>query len=402
MDKVLKRYKTLILGGGASACMCAIFSSKEGVAIIDANTKPAKKVLVTGNGRCNLTNKNMSSKFFNVNIDKYLNKFNLNKTLEFFNNIGLEYYSDEEGRVYPLSFSAKSVQDVIIRELENKIDFYKEEIIQDVLYDNKKYIVKTDKNVFESENLVVSTGGKSYVSTGSTGDGYTFAENCGHKIIEPKPALVGICLDSKEPKMVEGLSLKNVRIKINVKKKTIYESPIGEMLFTSFGVSGPLVLSASSYINRIDEEKNLFIDFKPALENEVLLSRINREIVSLKSKQFSSLLELLLPKSLVHIFAKRLGINLTKKVAQLTENERVALCNLLKNFDYRICGLEGFDRAVVTSGGVDTKMINPSNMKSKVVENLQFIGEVIDIDALTGGYNLQLAWSTAAAAASVY
>ena len=153
MDKNIKKYKTIILGGGASACMCAMCSSNAGIAIIDANTKLAKKILVTGNGRCNLTNENMSSKFFNYNIDKYLNRFSVNKTLEFFTNIGLEYYNDEEGRIYPLSSSAKSVQDVIIRELENKIDFYQEEIIQGVLYDNKKYIVKTDKNIFESENF---------------------------------------------------------------------------------------------------------------------------------------------------------------------------------------------------------------------------------------------------------
>lgn len=404
--------KVAIIGGGASGMMAAILIARKGheVFIYEKNEKLGKKLYITGKGRCNLTNVAVGNEFLSniVNGEKFMMsssaRFNSKDTMDFFESLGVELKVERGGRVFPVT--DKSID--VIRALESELKKLHVNVnlntnVIDIIVKNAKcegIVVNNAEKTFDK--VIVATGGVSYPLTGSTGDGYTFADNNGHKIVEPKPALVGISLDSQEPKILEGLSLKNVAVAVSTKKKIVYSSPIGEMLFTSFGVSGPLVLSASSYVNRLKEALTLSIDFKPALTNDVLLSRINREIVNLKSKQFSSLLELLLPKSLVHIFAKRLNINLTKKVAQLTENERVSLCNLLKNFTYSVNGFEGFERAVVTSGGVDLKAINPSNMNSKIVENLQFIGEVLDVDALTGGFNLQVAWSTAAAAASIY
>lgn len=404
--------KVAIIGGGASGMMAAILIARKGheVFIYEKNEKLGKKLYITGKGRCNLTNVAVGNEFLSniVNGEKFMMsssaRFNSKDTMDFFESLGVELKVERGGRVFPVT--DKSID--VIRALESELKKLHVNVnlntnVIDIIVKNAKcegIVVNNTEKTFDK--VIVATGGISYPLTGSTGDGYTFADNNGHKIVEPKPALVGISLDSQEPKILEGLSLKNVAVAVSTKKKIVYSSPIGEMLFTSFGVSGPLVLSASSYVNRLKEALTLSIDFKPALTNDVLLSRINREIVNLKSKQFSSLLELLLPKSLVHIFAKRLNINLTKKVAQLTENERVSLCNLLKNFTYSVNGFEGFERAVVTSGGVDLKAINPSNMNSKIVENLQFIGEVLDVDALTGGFNLQVAWSTAAAAASIY
>lgn len=404
--------KVAIIGGGASGMMAAILIARKGheVFIYEKNEKLGKKLYITGKGRCNLTNVAVGNEFLSniVNGEKFMMsssaRFNSKDTMDFFESLGVELKVERGGRVFPVT--DKSID--VIRALESELKKLHVNVnlntnVIDIIVKNAKcegIVVNNAEKTFDK--VIVATGGVSYPLTGSTGDGYTFADNNGHKIVEPKPALVGISLDSQEPKILEGLSLKNVAVAVSTKKKIVYSSPIGEMLFTSFGVSGPLVLSASSYVNRLKEALTLSIDFKPALTNDVLLSRINREIVNLKSKQFSSLLELLLPKSLVHIFAKRLNINLTKKVAQLTENERVSLCNLLKNFTYSVNGFEGFARAVVTSGGVDLKAINPSNMNSKIVENLQFIGEVLDVDALTGGFNLQVAWSTAAAAASIY
>ncbi len=404
--------KVAIVGGGASGMMAAIMIARRGhdVSLYEKNEKLGKKLYITGKGRCNLTNVAVGNEFLSniVRGNKFMMsseaRFNSSDTRNFFKDLGVDLKVERGGRVFPVSDRSLDVIRALEHELKKlKVKIFLNSNVLDLIIKNAKcegIIVNNTEKMFDK--VVVATGGISYPLTGSTGAGYAFAENAGHKIVDPKPALVGICLDTNEPKQLEGVSLKNVAVCVSSKKKKVYISPIGEMLFTSFGVSGPLVLSASSYINRIDENLTFSIDFKPALDREVLITRINREIVSLKGKQFSSLLETLLPKSLVNIFAKRLHINLTKKVAQLNEKERLVLCDLLKNFNYNITGFEGFDRAVVTSGGVDIKGINPSNMNSKIVENLQFIGEVLDIDALTGGFNLQVAWSTAVAASSIY
>lgn len=404
--------KVAIVGGGASGMMAAILIARKGheVFLYEKNEKLGKKLYITGKGRCNISNVAVGNEFLAnvVRGNKFLMsaeaRFNSNDTREFFEEIGVKLKVERGGRMFPESDRSIDVIKAMEKELKRlHVNVCLNTNVLDLVVKNAKCEGIVVNNVEKGfDRVIIATGGVSYPLTGSTGDGYNFAGNNGHKIVDAKPALVGICVNSKEPQILEGLSLKNVALHIVAKKKKVYQSPIGEMLFTSFGVSGPLVLSASSYVNRIEDEKTLYIDFKPALDEDVLLSRVNRDIVSLKAKQFSSLLELLLPKSLVHIFAKRLNINLTKKVAQLTESERLSLVNLLKNFDYKISGFEGFDRAVVTSGGIDLKGVNPSNMNSKLIENLQFIGEVLDIDALTGGFNLQIAWSTAAAAASIY
>ena len=251
------------------------------------------------------------------------------------------------------------------------------------------------------DSVVVATGGVSYPSTGSTGDGYEFAKEMGHTVIEPKPALCAIVMNDKDIPELQGLSLKNVKFISKLNGKTVYDSEVGEMLFTSNGVSGPIVLSCSSFVNKYEmKDLKMYIDFKPALSNDSLLNRIDRDIESLKAKQFSSLLEGFLPKSLVKVFAKRLGIDLAFKANQVDKEKRKKLAFLLKNFDLSPKSLENFNTAIITSGGINLKEINPKYMKSKLVSGLYFIGEVLDIDALTGGFNLQLAFATAVTCSS--
>lgn len=404
--------KVAIIGGGASGMMAAIMIARKGhdVFLYEKNEKLGKKLFITGKGRCNICNVATGSDFL-VNIvhgEKFMMsseaRFNSADTIKFFEDLGLKIKIERGGRVFPQSDKSSDVIKCLENELKRlKVKVNLETNVLGIVIKNAKcegIIVNNAEKTFDS--VIIATGGISYPLTGSTGDGYAFAESAGHKIIAPTAALVGIKLISDEPKKLEGLSLKNVRLTVKNKQKELFVSEIGEMLFTSDGVSGPIALTASSYITRNVAGTTLEIDFKPALSFDVLRNRIDRDIIGLKAKQFSSLLEGLLPKSLVGIFSKRLHINLTKKVAQLTENDRNELCKLLKGFDYKIGGLEKIDGAIITSGGIDLKSVNPSNMKSKIVNGLQFIGEVLDVDALTGGFNLQVAWSTAVACSSIY
>jgi predicted Rossmann fold flavoprotein len=261
--------------------------------------------------------------------------------------------------------------------------------------------VESNGSKFAFDAVVVATGGISYPTTGSDGDGYEFAKSVGHTVVEPKSALCAVLLKDKDLPELAGLSLKNVKLVSKLQDKTVYESEIGEMLFTHNGISGPIVLSTSSYINRCDfNNLKMYIDFKPALSVDSLLNRIDRDIADLKAKQFSTLLEGFLPKSLVKIFADRLKVSLSFKANQLDKEKRKNLANLLKNFEVKPKCLEDFNYAIVTSGGINLKEINPKYMKSKLVNGLYFVGEVLDIDALTGGFNLQIAFSTAVTCSS--
>lgn len=403
--------KICVIGGGASGTLCAITLAKNGhsVTLYEKNDKIGKKLYITGKGRCNLTNATTGADFLNnvVNGSKFIlsaeTRFNSNDTMELFKSFGVPLKIERGNRVFPVSDKSSD----IIKALERQLKWYRVNVqynsnVTEILTENGAACgveVNGNKEYFDA--VVVATGGKSYAATGSTGDGYKWAEKLGHKVIDTVPSLVGINCTDIDTFALQGLSLKNVALSAYQNGKLIYTSGIGEMLFTDGGVSGPLVLSLSAYVNRLDPNSlTLGIDFKPALSIEQLENRITREIASLGAKQVSSLLDELLPKCLSGIFANRLGFLETDKANQITKEQRTKLAHMLKNFTLTVSSLEGFDRAVITSGGVSTKEVSPKDMQSKKIKNLYFIGEVLDIDALTGGFNLQLAFSTAIACAS--
>ena len=404
--------KVCIVGGGASGMMAALLIAQKGhqVILIEKNEKLGKKIYITGKGRCNLTNTATGNEFLAnvVNNAKFVLsseiRFNSADTIALFEDLGVPLKTERGNRVFPVSDKASDITKALERRLKILgADIRLNSEVKEILIkDNVACGVKlSNEEIIDADAVIVATGGVSYPLTGSTGDGYKFAKASGHKIIEPKPALVGIVLKDDDLKSLSGLSLKNVKILAQEKNKIVYTSPIGEMLFTGNGISGPIVLTTSSNINRIDPQNiKIYIDFKPGLDDFALFNRLDRDIVSLKAKQFSSLLEGLLPKSLTSIFAKRLNINLTKKVSQLSSAERENIVKTLKQFPLKFLKLDDIENAVVTSGGVCVKDIKPKNMESKLVNKLYFIGEVLDIDALTGGFNLQMAFSTAASCAS--
>lgn len=403
--------KVCVIGGGASGMMCATMIARKGhnVTLFEKNEKLGKKLYITGKGRCNVTNATVGNEFLQnvVGGKKFVmgavTRFDSNDTMNFFEEMGVPLKIERGNRVFPASDKSSD----IIKALEKAMNWagVKVELnsaVQKIIVEEAQVkAVVVNGKALEFDKVVVATGGISYASTGSTGDGYEFAKSVGHKIIEPVQALCAIKLKTDECKQVEGLSLKNVTLTSKVADKVIYKSEIGEMLFTANGISGPIVLTTSSYINRQDFSKlKLYIDFKPALSTDALSIRIDRDIAELKAKQISSLLERLLPKSMVGLFLKRLGVESSFKANQLDREKRKKLINLLKNYEFLPDSLENFNQTVITAGGVDLKEINPKYMKSKLVSGLYFIGEVLDIDALTGGFNLQLAFSTAVTCAS--
>ncbi|MBQ7467163.1 MAG: NAD(P)/FAD-dependent oxidoreductase [Clostridia bacterium] len=404
--------KVCIVGGGASGMMAALLIAEKGhqIVLLEKNEKLGKKIYITGKGRCNLTNAVTGNEFLAnvVNNAKFFMsseiRFNSSDTMRVFEDLGVPLKIERGNRVFPESDKASDITRALERRLKLfNVDIrFDSEVREILVQDNVACGVKlSNGEIINSDAVIIATGGVTYPLTGSTGDGYKFAKSLGHKIIEPKPALASLIIKDDDIRCLAGLSLKNVKLFVKEKGKVIYTSPVGEMLFTGNGISGPIVLTTSSNINRF-EPKNLkiCIDFKPGLDDFALFNRIERDIVSLKAKQFSSLLEGLLPKSIAGIFAKRLNINLTKKVSQLSKEEREGLVKMLKSFELSLDKIDDFDHAVVTSGGVCVKEIKPKNMESKLVSKLYFIGEVLDVDALTGGFNLQIAFSTAASCAS--
>ena len=403
--------KVCIIGGGPAGMVAGIKIAEKGhdVTLFEKNEKLGKKLYITGKGRCNVTNAVTGPEFLTsvVNNSKFFMssevRFNSADTMNFFEELGVPLKIERGNRVFPVSDKSSDIIKALetrLKKLNVKIKL--NSVVENIVVEDNtvKGVIVDSKNV-EFDRVIVATGGVSYKSTGSTGDGYKFAETLGHRIISPVQALVPIVLDNKDLISIEGLSLKNVVLYAKQSTKEIYRSEIGEMLFTHDGISGPLVLSLSSYINRCDFSKlKLFIDFKPALTMDALLNRLNRDIIELKSKQVSTLFAGLLPKSLIPIFIKRLGVKPSDKANQLNSETRLKICDLLKNFELRPKCLASFDYAVITAGGVSTKDVSPKSMQSKIINGLYFIGEVLDLDALTGGFNLQIAFSTAVSCAS--
>ena len=404
----------VITGGGPAGMMAAITAARRGfkVTLVEKNEKLGKKLFITGKGRCNITNAGDSEDLFNsiVTNRKFMfssfNGFSNYDTLGFFDELGLHIKIERGNRVFPESDHSSDVIGALNRELKRlSVDVRLNTEVKDIIVNGGKatgVVVKCSgkESTIQADNVIVATGGNSYQSTGSTGDGYRFARKLGHSVTPIVPALVPFSVAEDWESDLQGLSLKNVSIVVLDGKQEIY-SDFGEMLFTHFGVSGPLILSASSFAARRIKEHplKLVIDLKPALSQEQLDERILRDFDEEKNKAFKNSLDKLLPKKMIPVIVRLSDIDGNKKVNEITKQERQKLVSLIKGLELTITGLRGFNEAIITQGGINVREINPTTMESKLVKNLYFAGEVLDVDALTGGFNLQIAWSTGYAAA---
>lgn len=397
--------KIVIIGAGASGLMAAAESAKKGndVTVIEKMQRPARKILISGKGRCNVTNAcfDMEELISNVPTNpRFLysafSNFMPYDTIAFLEEMGVETKIERGNRVFPVSDKAVDIVDALVRNAKNcgvKIITGTAKAFE---FENNlvKAVVLEDKSRIECDAAAVCTGGKSYPATGSTGDGYTLARSAGHTIIRIRPSLVPlVCSNNFIPKL-QGLSLKNISVKLQKDNKTMY-TDFGEMLFTHFGISGPVVLPASSHIRDIKDGKyKIILDLKPALNESMLDKRIQRDFLEYNNKDFINSLSALLPKKLIPVIVSLSGIEPSRKVNEISRQERKNLGRLIKNLELYISDLYDIEAAIVTGGGIDVKEINPKTMQSRLVENLYFAGEVIDVDAYTGGFNLQIAFST--------
>ena len=401
--------KIVVIGGGAAGMAAAIAAAEGGsiVTIYEKNEKLGKKIYITGKGRCNVTNDCDMEGLFDsvVTNSRFLYSafygFTNQDIKDLLEKNGCRLKVERGNRVFPISDRASDVTAALsrkLRELHVKIELnqsVKDLWIEDGILKGIVLSKNGGKDCkINSDAVIIATGGLSYPSTGSTGDGYLFAKEAGHKITELSPALVPFETE-EDVKELQGLSLKNIKVSVTDGKKEIY-SEFGEMLFTHYGVSGPVLLSASSYAAKKLKKGslNLFIDLKPALSMEQLDARILRDFEAEKNKQFKNALNHLYPSKLIQVMIRRSGIDPDKKVNVVTKEERRRLAEETKNFALTLRGLRGFNEAIVTQGGVNVKEVNPSTMESKKLTGLYFAGEVLDLDAVTGGYNLQIAWST--------
>lgn len=402
--------KVIVVGAGAAGMMAAYFAAKNKnkVTLIEKNEKTGKKIYITGKGRCNITNAcDVEDLFANVMSNKkFLYSafygFTNSDVIDFFENHGIKTKIERGNRVFPVSDHSSDVISALERALkEQNVDILLNTCVEKIECADSRVtgVVLCGGRKIEADAVIVATGGMSYQATGSTGDGYRFAEESGHKVTECTPSLVPFNAQEEWVAKLQGLSLKNVLVTIYDGKKKLYED-FGEMLFTHFGVSGPLILSASAAIkqNTIKKPLQLFIDLKPALSYEALDKRILREFDDAKNKQFKNSINKLLPSKMIPVIIGLSGIDPDKKVNEISKGEREGLVNLLKKLPVTLNGTRQWNEAIVTKGGISTKDINPSTMESKIIKNLYFVGEVLDLDALTGGYNLQIAWSTGALA----
>jgi predicted Rossmann fold flavoprotein len=400
--------KVYVIGGGAAGMLAAIAAARGGhqVVLLEKNEKLGKKLFITGKGRCNLTNACDRDAFFEqvVTNPKFMFKayhtFSNYDAMDFFEQLGLPIKVERGNRVFPASDKSSDVIAVLRKELERLSVMlrYKSEVTKIIIKDGSFHglKIKNSEETFLGDSVIITTGGLSYPVTGSTGDGYSFAKALGHTVTELYPSLVPLHTKETFVKELMGLSLKNIKVSITSGQKQIYQD-FGELLFTHFGVSGPVILSASSYIIPYLKNKEpitLSIDLKPALTEEQLDARILRDFEEYKNKQFKNSLDHLLPNKLIDVIIRLSPIDSEKKVNSITKEERLALVGLLKHFTLHIIKLSEYNQAVITKGGINVKEINPSTMESKLVKNVFFAGEVLDLDALTGGYNLQIAWST--------
>lgn len=397
--------KVIVVGGGAAgmmACHAAAMCGHQ-VTLLEKNEKLGKKIYITGKGRCNLTNaSDMEVLFANVMSNrKFLYSafytFDNNQVIDLFEMNGMATKTERGNRVFPVSDHSSDVISTMAKVLKNdNVEVKLNTTVQGlIIKENKACGVIVNGKEISADNVILCTGGLSYPSTGSTGDGYEFAKKAGHRITDCTPSLVPFNIREEWVKDLQGLSLKNSAVTIYDEKKKLY-SDFGEMLFTHFGVSGPMILSASGNIKAGEFAKplKLVIDLKPAMTEEQLDKRILRDFDENKNKQFRNSVSKLLPSKLIPIIIDLSGIDPDKKVNEISKEERSHFVHLLKNLTMTINGLRGWNEAIITKGGINVKDVNPSTMESKLVSNLFFAGEVLDLDAMTGGYNLQIAWST--------
>ncbi|MEG0899377.1 MAG: NAD(P)/FAD-dependent oxidoreductase [Oscillospiraceae bacterium] len=404
------QYDTIVVGAGAAGLLCAGILQKQGktVALVEKNPRVGRKLMITGKGRCNLTNNCTPDDFIKsvMSNGRFLysaiNSFSPEDTMKFFEELGIPLKTERGARVFPISDKAVDIVDALDKFAKGKsIDRVNREC-EALYWENGILggVVCSDGTKISAKNVVVATGGLSYPQTGSTGTGYTLAKQAGHSIIEPKGSLVPIVTHESCCKEMMGLSLKNVTLTLieKDKNKKLY-SELGEMLFTHFGISGPLVLSASSYMKNDMSSYKIEIDLKPGLTMEQLDRRLLRDFDENINRDFANSLGQLLPRKMIPVIIKLSGIPFECKVNQITKEQRQKLCELIKNFEITPKALRPVDEAIVTAGGVSVKEVSPKTMESKIANNLYFIGEVLDLDAYTGGFNLQIAFSTAYAAA---
>lgn len=399
--------KCIVIGGGAAGMFAAVMAAAGGlsVSLWEKNEKLGKKLFITGKGRCNLTNDCETEELFRnvMTNSKFLYsafyQFNSRDLMAFFESEGLRLKTERENRVFPESDKSSDVIRVLekkLRQLGVSIELNRRAQCLDV-EDGVCIGVRDSSGRGERADCVLlATGGFSYASTGSTGDGYRMAETVGHTLVTPRPSLVPMETEEDWCRELMGLSLRNVSVILKKGKKKLYED-FGEMLFTHFGVSGPLILSGSAHCGRLKdfEDVTLTIDLKPALTAEQVDGRLLRIFEENKNKQFRNSLAGLLPNKLIPVIIRLSGIDPYKQVNLVSREERTHLGYLLKHLEIHIRGLRGFNEAIITGGGIKVKEVNPQTMESKSVKNLYFAGEVLDVDALTGGFNLQIAWSTA-------
>ena len=405
----------IVVGGGAAGMFAAIAAAKNGhqVTLYEKNEKLGKKIFITGKGRCNITNAADMEELFDavVTNSKFLYSsfygYTNQNVIDFFEDAGVPVKIERGNRVFPISDHSSDV----IRALERVMKIVGVKVclnteVKSVEAEKGKFnkVVLKDTTTQTADACIVATGGLSYRSTGSTGDGFRFAENVGHKVTQCFPSLVP--METKEPWICElqGLSLRNVEAKILDGKKELYKD-FGEMLFTHFGVSGPLIISASSYVGKKFMDKNgqkkeltLEIDLKPALTEEQLDQRVLRDFEENHNRQFKNAITKLFPTKLIPVMLELGGIDPEKKVNSIEKEERKQFVHLIKHIRMTLTGLRDYPEAIITKGGVNVKEIDPGTMESKLVKGLYFAGEVLDLDALTGGFNLQIAWSTGYAA----
>lgn len=396
----------IVVGGGAAGMMAAVFAARNGqnVQLLEKNEKLGKKLFITGKGRCNITNAADIEDLFTAVISnpKFLYSgfysFTNQQVVDFFEELGVKTKVERGERVFPVSDHSSDVIAAFSRELKSlgvSVSLHTE--VKELLCEQDKVcgVLLTNGKKMKADAVIVATGGISYPSTGSTGDGYRFAKEAGHKVTELLPSLVPMEVRQWYAKELQGLSLRNIEIRITDGKKKLYEE-FGEMLFTHYGVTGPVILSASSVVGKTlrKKELTLHIDLKPALSEEQLDKRILREFDANHNKQYKNSIDSLFPAKLKPVMIELSEIEPEKKVNEITKEERQRLVHLIKDFTMTLTGLRSYNEAIITKGGVSVKEIDPGTMESKKMKGLYFAGEVLDLDAVTGGYNLQIAWST--------
>lgn len=393
-----------IIGGGPAGMIAAGFAGSRGkdVTLIEKNNRLGKKLFITGKGRCNITNALPIEDFFEniITNSSFLYSsfysFTNEDIIQLLESFGLKTKIERGNRVFPLSDKSSDVIKVFEKFLiTNNVKMLLNMAVKELDYEKGQFIIKFyDNTEYIFDKLILATGGKSYPLTGSTGDGYRFAQKLGHKIENLKPSLVPIETEEEWVKNVQGLSLRNINLMAYIDNKKIHEE-FGEMVFTHYGISGPIVLSMSNHINKYGYKNiKLYIDLKPALSNEKLDKRILRDFEEFNNKQIKNSLGKLLPERLIPIIIDKSYIEEEKLINQITKSERNKVVNTIKNLPLTFKKFRPIEEAIVTSGGVSTKEIDPSTMESKLVPGLFFAGEIIDVDGLTGGYNLQIAYST--------